>query len=566
MPSDTMPFAKGLPPIITRDAAIAYADSSEALLLERFSAPLEYDEYSVTSHDLPWALHYHLTPRRKSLLSWIDFGPDANILELGAGCGALTSLLVKRACSVTAVEGSPDRARVIQQRCHTASNLRIIVGNAADLPYSGEFTHVILVGVLEYALAYVTHAKPHAHLLAQARRYLRPDGCLVLAIENAMGHKYLAGMPEDHTGRPYCGVNGYPGPFAARTFDRPTLSAMLIEAGCPAQAWFYPSPDYKTPDTILSEAAFQTPGFNPLPLLDLPTKDYGLRNYPTFNERTFLSSAHRGGIAQHFMNSFLVLAASSPEAPALHLNAGMLAAAMNADGQPRSFQTITRFDSQPGDSPLVSRGNLHGLKPQAFGPGEQHIKSGEKYLSGYVSILEQVLDRLETGDQIGAAAALLHWIKLLSDLAHPAIPKNVEAFEVFCRRHLGQHIYAEHMAGPWISGALLEALPSNVLCHRETGDVRFIDLEWRLFCSLPLQLILDRGMNLMSQKIALWQRYYCFETTSPSGFPPVMLQRLNQRVAFRQVDLASLSRFQAWFMACVRDGSMDLRLELPTAV
>lgn len=560
--------AQGLPPITILHEPIAYADSSEAALLEHFSRPREHDEYAVTPHDMPWALHYHLTPRRKSLLHWMDFGPEADILELGAGCGALTSLLVGRARSVTAVEGSLDRAKVIQQRCREARNLRIVVGNASELPYSGEFSHVALVGVLEYARTYVPHPQPYAHLLAMARRYLRPDGCLILAIENAMGHKYLAGMPEDHTGRPYCGVNGYPGPFGARTFDRPTLSAMLAEAGFSSQAWFYPSPDYKVPDAVLSEAAFRTAGFNPLVLLDLPTKDYGKNPHPAlpaFNERTFLASAHRAGAAPHFMNSFLVLAASSPDVPALTLNAAMLASSLNADGCPRVFQTQTRFEARPDGSTRVVRANLHGLKPQAFGPGEQRLKASEKFLGGYVSVLEHILGHLDTGEQEAAGAALLEWITLLSSRARPADAHGVEAFEAFCHRHLSQGVYTGHLDGPWVSGTLLDAHPGNVLVHPETKDVRFIDLEWRLFCDLPLQLVIDRGVNLVGQKIGAWQRYHCFEAGTSGGFPPAMERRLNGNATFRQADVASLARFQAWFMACVRAGSLDYRLEPPPA-
>jgi SAM-dependent methyltransferase len=561
MPDTPQPDAQGLPPITLRQGAIAYADSSEAALLERFSGPGEHDEYAVTPHDLPWALHYHLTPRRKSLLGWLDFGFDADILELGAGCGALTPLLVERARSVTAVEGSPDRAKVIQQRCRKAANLRIVVGNNADLPYSGEFSHVTLVGVLEYAQAYVPHPRPYSHLLSQARSYLRPDGCLILAIENSMGHKYLAGMPEDHTGRPYCGVNGYPGPFGTRTFDRPTLAAMLTEAGFPAQAWFYPSPDYKIPDVVLSEAAFHTPGFNPLQLLDLPTRDYDKRHFPAFNERTFLASAHRAGIAQHFMNSFLVLAGAGPDAPALRANASMLAVAPNADGCPRVFQTQTRFDLEPDASIRIARANLHGLTPLKFGSGEQRVKPGEKFLYGYENMLELVLGLLDGGDQTGAGATLLDWIELISALAKPSSPQDVDAFKAFCRHHLGRPIYAGHMDGPWVSGTLLDAHPGNVMRHPETGDVRFIDLEWRLFCNLPLQLVIDRGVNLVGQKIAPWQRYYCFETDGAGGLPPHMERRLQRSDAFRNADVPSLARFQAWFMAGVRIGSLDHRLE-----
>ena len=258
-----------LAPVAVKSDAISYRDSSEEFLLDFFTRQ-DVDEYGLYPKGAPWPIHYHLTPRRKSLLNWLNLGQGGSILELGAGCGALTSHLVTLAHRITAVEGSPARAEIIRQRCRRADNLEIVAGNAANLTFPQPFDVVTLIGVLEYALAFVPHPTPHEHLLAKARSYLSDRGCLILAIENRLGHKYLAGMPEDHTGRPYSGVNGYPGPGAARTFDRPTLAAMLTRAGFPAQMWFYPCPDYKIPDTVLSEAAFAIPGFDPVPLLQLP--------------------------------------------------------------------------------------------------------------------------------------------------------------------------------------------------------------------------------------------------------------------------------------------------------
>ena len=265
------------------------------------------------------------------------------------------------------MEGSPDRAAIIRARCRTARNLEIVAANAAGLPYAGDFDAATLIGVLEYAGAFVDGPRPHERLLAEARRYLKADGCLVLAIENRFGHKYLAGLPEDHTGRPYSGVNGYPGPGAARTFDRPTLAAMLARAGFAAQRWYYPSPDYKTPDSVVSERALTTAGFSVLPLLELPTRDYDGRVFPAFGERQFLRSALAGGVAGHCMNSFLVLAAAREDAPMLAANENVLAVAVNADACPPRFQTMTRFLVRD-DGVVVTRRNLHGLRRCASQP------------------------------------------------------------------------------------------------------------------------------------------------------------------------------------------------------
>lgn len=548
------------PPIAVRPDAIAYRDSSEDFLLDFFSKHQDLDEYGLYPKDAPWPIHYHLTPRRKSLLNWLDLGRGGSILELGAGCGALTAHLVTLPHRVTAVEGSPTRAEIIRRRLPRAENLSIVAGNAANLPFEKAFDVVTLIGVLEYALAFVDHPLPHEHLLARARRYLADDGCLVLAIENRLGHKYLAGLPEDHTGRPYSGVNGYPGPGAARTFDRPTLAAMLARAGFPAQAWFYPSPDYKTPDAVLAEAAFATDGFDPLPLLDLPSRDYDGRHAPAFNERLFLRGVLAGGAAQQFMNSFLVLAAATPDAPALAANARVLAVSVNADGCPPAFQTMTRFEVRDDRSVVVRRANLHGLAPAAFSSGRQHLKPAETYLLGYVSVLETVLERTMAQDPAGAATALTAWMDSLAARARQPGPDTARAFAAFCDRHLGRRVYQDHLAGPWLSGALVDAHPGNVLVHPATGDVRYIDLEWRLSADVPLQLVVDRGINHVGQKLAAWRPYLADADTPARGLPASLERRLGRHPLFRRADVASLAAFDAWLLAAVAHADLDHRL------
>ncbi|MHC1788799.1 class I SAM-dependent methyltransferase [Solidesulfovibrio sp.] len=537
-------------------AGIGYSDGSEAWLL-RFFTEYAVNEYELYPKDAPWAVRYHLSPRRKTLLSWIDFGPGGRILELGAGCGALTAHLAGLPHSLTAVEGSPDRAAVIRARLQHAPNLEIVTANAVGLPYDGCFDVVTLIGVLEYAGAFVDDPRPYARLLAEARRYLAPHGCLILAIENRMGHKYLAGLPEDHTGRPYDGINGYPGRPGVRTFDRPTLAAMLAQAGFAATRWHYPSPDYKMPDSVVSEAALSRDGFSVLPLLELPTADPGGRAVPAFGERQFLRSALSGGVAGHVMNSFLVLAAARDDAPLLAANAGTLAVAVNADSCPPHFQTMTRFVDTGPDGVAVTRRNLHHLPALTFAAGRQHIKATEPYHLGYASFLELVQDAVEDGDPAGAGRLLIEWMELAASRAKPSTTAAA-AFETFCRNQLGAPLYPGHEHERWLPGSLLDAHPGNVLRHPATGDVRYIDLEWQLACPLPLQLLIDRGVNLVGQKLLAQANY--LGLSEAAALPPAMDRMLARHPLSRRADTDSLARFTHWLFAAVTNGSLDHRL------
>lgn len=549
-------MAHSLPELTITDATIGYSDGAEDYLL-RFFEEHVVDEYELFPQDAPWALHYHLTPRRKTLLSWLDFGSGGSILELGAGCGALTAHLTTLPHAVTAVEGSPKRAAIIQKRCRQATNLNIVAANAVGLPYTERFDIVTLVGVLEYAAAFIKGPHPHETLLAEARRYLADDGCLVLAIENRLGHKYLAGLPEDHTGRAYHGINGYPGHGAARTFDRPTLAAMLARAGFTAQSWYFPSPDYKTPDSVVSEQALGYDGFSVLPLLELPTPDYESRHKAAFGERQFLRSALAGGVAGHFMNSFLVLAAARPDTPMIQANAQTLAVAVNADSCPPRLQTMTRF-TQREDGLVVTRRNLHRLPPSTFDTGRQFLKASEPYHLGYASFLEAVLDAVEDGDMPLAGHTLIRWMEEIASRAKPATPEAVAAFSHFCRKHLGTTIYRGNEHDRWIPGRLLDAHPGNVLRHPKTGDIRYIDLEWQLSCDIPLTLLLDRGINLVGQKLKAQASYLDLPATG--ALPPVLETMLDRHPLGRRTDPASLARVTEWLFAAVTHGTLDYRL------
>ena len=255
--------------IIEKDIAEHYSDGDqvESEILEYVRSNPSGDYTDVLEQDQRWPVFYHLTDMREGILNWYDFTPGCDVLEIGAGMGALTGLLCRNAGTVTSVELTLPRARVIEERCKQYDNLTILVGNFNRMEFSKQFDYITLIGVLEYAPGFTESGDP-ADFLRRIRSLLKPDGKLLVAIENRFGLKYWCGAAEDHTGKPFSGINGYPDDPQVRTWSHNELSELLSDSGFEKQKFFYPLPDYKLPQVLYSDEYY--------PKDHLPGK---LRNY-----------------------------------------------------------------------------------------------------------------------------------------------------------------------------------------------------------------------------------------------------------------------------------------------
>ncbi|MDD5679586.1 MAG: methyltransferase [Kiritimatiellae bacterium] len=291
----------------------AYSDGAvEDELLSLVEKPQEFTH--VLARDDRWPLLYHLSPERRNLLEWYAFRPDAALLEIGAGCGALTGLFCEKTARVTAVELSAKRSRIIERRHVDKSNLEIMAGNFADMAFERSFDYVTLIGVLEYTRAFIHTPDPYKDLLGRIAAVLKPGGVLFVAVENKLGLKYFAGARDDHTGRQFDGIEGYPASIAgkpdggAETFSRDELSRLLRAGGFADQTFYYPYPDYKLPREIFSDAWL--PAANHA-LADAP--NYDQERLKLFDEQRAWATIIRDGKFSQFANSFLVLAAQTDD-------------------------------------------------------------------------------------------------------------------------------------------------------------------------------------------------------------------------------------------------------------
>ncbi|MFQ9396474.1 MAG: rRNA adenine N-6-methyltransferase family protein [Lachnospiraceae bacterium] len=88
--------------------------------------PEEYNQ--VIAERKSWPVMYHFSHIRGNIVSWLPITKEDKVLEIGAGCGAITGALAKKAGSVTCVELSRQRSLVNAYRNEDCDNVTILLG------------------------------------------------------------------------------------------------------------------------------------------------------------------------------------------------------------------------------------------------------------------------------------------------------------------------------------------------------------------------------------------------------------------------------------------------------
>jgi len=278
-----------------------YSDGDiEDELLEIVKTHQNYDE--ILSNDSRWPILYHLSPVRQNIINWYPFKSNTSCLEIGGGCGAITGALCDSLDEVTVVELSKRRATINFERHKSYDNLEIIVANLNDIKFEKKFDYITLNGVLEYAGSFTKTDQPYEDFLKQIKHYLKPDGKLIIAIENRYGLKYFSGAKEDHTSKEFDSITGYKNNETVRTFGKKELEELLSKSGYPTQEFYFPHPDYKMPMEIYSSDWLPSSTSN---LAPAPNFDY--ERYELFNETDAYRGIIENGQYEFFANSFLVI-------------------------------------------------------------------------------------------------------------------------------------------------------------------------------------------------------------------------------------------------------------------
>lgn len=258
-----------------------------------------------------WPFLYHLSEQRTNIIDWYPMKPGAKVLEVGAGCGAITTALVKKAERVVANDLSRRRSLINAWRNKEAENLEIFVGNfnTAAQKLTEKFDYITLIGVYEYAESYIQEEDPYRVFLDKINDLLTEDGEILIAIENRLGLKYFAGCLEDHKGKAFEGIEGYPTTEGVRTFSKAELEQILLRNGYQEYQFYYPYPDYKLPSVIYSDSHLPKKG----ELLD-NIRNFDADRYVMFDEGKAFDGIIESGYFPIFSNSFFVSIKKKKEA------------------------------------------------------------------------------------------------------------------------------------------------------------------------------------------------------------------------------------------------------------
>jgi len=465
--------------------SIPYSDGAE---VERRIGDIVADASDVSvlspalrKHCTDWATTYHLSGVRANLLR--PFEPvfkDADVLEIGAGCGAISRYLGETGANLLALEGSRTRAAIARSRTRDLANVTVLSEKFDQFRCDRKFDIVTLIGVLEYANLFTSGDRPHLAMLMQARELLKENGRLILAIENQLGLKYFAGAPEDHLGKPMYGVEGRYAHGEPQTFGKAVLDELLHDAGFQTRRFFAPFPDYKLPVSILTDLGVAQPGFDPAAFAwQGVNKDPQLPKYPLFSQELAWSGIFENGLGMDMANSFLVC--SSPSATVTE-ETSVLGYHYSTERLPEFCKEAT-FLHSPNDGISVatrqlvpSQGNVQGQSTQArsvlFNPPLM-----QPYLSG------QLLSR-----------------KLLEVLNRPGW--SIEDVSHIANRYLkgvwaladGSRDQKEAVPqGAVLPGHFFDALLQNVI-ERDNGEFGLFDCEWILTEDLTVEFLLFRSL------------------------------------------------------------------------
>lgn len=257
-----------------------------------------------------WPVLYHLSSLRENIASWLPMTKAMKVLEIGAGCGAVTGALARRAGSVTCVDLSKKRSMINAYRHQEYDNITVRIGNFKDIEPSldTDYDYVLLIGVFEYGQSYIGTDEPYVDFMRIVKKHCAAGGRIVIAIENKYGLKYFAGCREDHVGTYFSGIEDYPGGGAARTFSRNGLIRIMERCGIADYHFYYPYPDYKFMTALYSDGYLPRVGE-----LTNNLRNFDRERMTLFDEKNAYDGLIRDGMYAEFANSFLVVIGPQPE-------------------------------------------------------------------------------------------------------------------------------------------------------------------------------------------------------------------------------------------------------------
>jgi 2-polyprenyl-3-methyl-5-hydroxy-6-metoxy-1,4-benzoquinol methylase len=497
------------------DAGLTYHDGGESRVLEILRSANDLRSTSdelVTKAD-SWALRYHFDPTRANVVRPLQLDSTHVVLEVGAGCGAITRYLGEVCGLVDAVEPMADRAACARERTRDLGNVEVFVGLLDDIPQEATYDVVVVIGVLEYVGRGSADASIYSSFLARAAGLLVPGGTLVLGIENRLGVKYFAGAPEDHSGRFFENIEGYDRDSIARTFSRNELEEFTGRAGLSTRTLGV-FPDYKLTRCVIDDELFVARPGLATTVPHFPSPDWNGGGHRVASESRIWQNLVGAGLGPQTPNSLLLLGHHG-EGPSPLWPAGNLLTYYSPPGLRPTYSVETTIRrSASGSLEWVRR----PLLPGPAGAGLSVDASPEPLVEGQ-DLLEIII---ETKTDTDLEAVLVSWREALDRLLRDGTQPR------------------------------LDLVPHNAI-RGDDGSIHFVDSKWTL-PGFDREAIVERAALVLATQLAVRTSWTRWSVTTV------------RELAFLLGTYLGLSDDGAWLdAAVVREAQFHATLNTPAA-
>jgi 2-polyprenyl-3-methyl-5-hydroxy-6-metoxy-1,4-benzoquinol methylase len=431
----------------------------------------------LRKHYTDWAHLYHLSSSRANVLRPFKSSLKGSILEIGAGCGAITRFLGESGADVLALEGSLRRAGVARTRTRDLSNVTVLAERFADFDVDHQFDVITLIGVLEYANLFTAADNAPLAMLQKVRKLLKPEGRLIIAIENQLGLKYFAGANEDHMGKPMFGIEDRYTNKTVRTFGRLELSDLLAQAGFPVSDFLACFPDYKLPASIVTSLGASTKSFDASALASQSVaKDPLKPEYLCFSPELAWPAIMRNGLGLDLANSFLVAAGTGEYIKAPK---DILAYHYSSERRPE-FSKETTFNLIPSGDVVVSYKSLSNDTAKLLATNEL----------GKTKLTFQVPEKASYSKGKSLAEDFLK-IVTESGWKHQSLTSFLKTYMSALGKFSGAET-AITIDGR-ISGRYVDCIPTNII-KKQDSSLEFIDTEWAIAGDIAVKWLIFRAI------------------------------------------------------------------------